>query len=776
MGRRVRWRVLVAAVAVLSAVTVWQNANADESPSNAAPAGVVIRVLSNRADLISGGQALVEVILPAEADPSSARIDVAGRDVTAQFAPGRMDGLLAGIPAENMLGIDPNANALVGLVSGLAVGSNVLRASLPDGSGTTLTIINHPSGGPVFSGPQVQPWSCNAGATNAQCDRAPTIAYFYMPAALSSAPDQGSGQSELPAVSQAVAPDPRFQPYDPANPPPPAVVATTTTDGGVTVPFIVRVETGTIDRGPYSISVLADPSQPWSPWEPQAGWNHKLLFSGASSCGISYNEGATPWSEFAIALRRGFAVAFNHLMNTGTDCNLAVEAEAMMMTKEHFIEQYGLVRYTMGMGSSGGAIIQHWIANAYPGLYDGAVGSLTFPDGWTNQWKSEDCISLLGYWNDPSRWAPGVTWTPADWSEVTEYDSPAACQSWAGFKNLFTPADETGQVPAADVYDAQANPNGVRGTLWDYSVAQLGRRPSSSWTASEQQIGHGFANRPLDNVGVQYGLNALADGLITPAQFADLNAKVGGHDIDYNPQPPRTEADLAGLAVVYRSGYLNQANNLDIPVIDMQGPDVSGTHDLYHAWSLRARLDRANGNHENQVIWESPGGYGGFDLTLEPQALALVDQWLSAIEADQSDRPFAQKVVANKPAAAVDKCTNLAGGGAPCVIPPSGSPRLGAGAPLVDDIAKCQLRPLNRAAYLPVQFSDAEWSQLQLAFPTGVCDYAKPGVKQQPTVAWLTYEDGPGGEALGPAPESVPFGCRRRGVDRKRSDLIFCQR
>ena len=32
---------------------------------------------------------------------------------------------------------------------------------------------------------------------------------------------------------------------------------------------------------------------------------------------------------------------------------------------------------------------------------------------------------------------------------------------------------------------------------------------------------------PWDNVGVQYGLKALRDGLITPAQFLDLNANVG---------------------------------------------------------------------------------------------------------------------------------------------------------------------------------------------------------------------------------------------------------
>jgi len=53
----------------------------------------------------------------------------------------------------------------------------------------------------------------------------------------------------------------------------------------------------------------------------------------------------------------------------------------------------------------------------------------------------------------------------------------------------------------------------------------------------EKKIGRGFAGRPYDNVGVQYGLRALFAGDISPAQFVDLNAKVGGVDIDYAGQP-----------------------------------------------------------------------------------------------------------------------------------------------------------------------------------------------------------------------------------------------
>ena len=38
----------------------------------------------------------------------------------------------------------------------------------------------------------------------------------------------------------------------------------------------------------------------------------------------------------------------------------------------------------------------------------------------------------------------------------------------------------------------------------------------------------GYARNTFDNVGVQYGLGALKDGKITPAEFLKANAQVGG--------------------------------------------------------------------------------------------------------------------------------------------------------------------------------------------------------------------------------------------------------
>jgi hypothetical protein len=79
-------------------------------------------------------------------------------------------------------------------------------------------------------------------------------------------------------------------------------------------------------------------------------------------------------------------------------------------------------------------------------------------------------------------------------------------------------------------------------------------------------------------------------------------------------------------------------------------------------------------------------------------------------------------------------------------------------------VLKCQLKPLNPADY-PVTFTPAQWQELQQAFPLGVCDYSRPGVDQQPTVPWLTYQDAAGhviygGRPMGSAPTSTAFAPR----------------
>ena len=78
-----------------------------------------------------------------------------------------------------------------------------------------------------------------------------------------------------------------------------------------------------------------------------------------------------------------------------------------------------------------------------------------------------------------------------------------------------------------------------------------------------------------------------------------------------------------------------------------------------------------------------------------------------------------------------------------------------AGGPRSEDVLKCQLKPLDAADYGAVTFSAAQWGRLQAVFSTGVCDWSKPGVGQQLAVSPLTFQAGPGGQPLPPAPVST---------------------
>jgi hypothetical protein len=138
-----------------------------------------------------------------------------------------------------------------------------------------------------------------------------------------------------------------------------------------------------------------------------------------------------------------------------------------------------------------------------------------------------------------------------------------------------------------------------------------------------------------------------------------------------------------------------------------------------------------------------------------------MDEWLSAVYGDHRNVPQSVKVVQDKPKAAVDACwingaevTNAATCNA--AYPTYADPRITAGAPLADNYVKCQLTPLDRRDYPAGTFTNAQWAALQSVFPTGVCNWEKPPAGYQPSIPWLTYQNGPGGQPLPSAPTSQP--------------------
>jgi hypothetical protein len=694
---------------------------------------LAIRVLSNRADLISGGDALVAIDLGL-ADPATVQVLLNNRDITSAFAV-RPDGQFAG------------------LVTGLDNGRNVLRARVRGNAPKRVVIENHPSGGPILSGPQVTPYICNPNASNpplgsavdAQCNAPTKVDYLYRNLA-----DQ-------------------FVAYDPANPPPSAAIKPTTTDAGKTGPFIVERVTGTANRGIYQIAVLVDPTRPIEPWSAEQPWSHKLYYMFGGGCGTDHTQRAPGNVLQATQLGLGFAVATSSLNTFQQNCNDVVSAEATMMVREIIIERYGQIRYSMGSGFSAGTMQQHLLAENYPGLLDGLTTGLAFPDHMSQVMGSLDCRLLFHYfWPTSPLTLPGhlaaspnpLFPTPGSRQHVWG-SNPVDPDNLCGQKVLLFGADRTELLPASGVgcglpsnliWHPTTNPTGERCGIFDYERAIFGTVP-----AADAPNGKGRSG--TDNVGVQYGLRALQAGHITAEQFVDLNSKIGGIDIDGNFVSERKAADPTALRILYGSGRTNSGTGAaDIPEIDNRTgnqPDDTGFHPAFESFAYRERLDEANGDHDNHILWLSrPGG-------MVPSQFDFMRRWLDALTADTSSDPQSVKVRRAKPADLKDTCFMAGGvqGDLTCngTWRYWGAPRQVAGGPLSSDVMKCRLVPLRARDY-PATFTAEQWAKLRRAFPAGVCDYSRPGVNQQPPKArWLTFEHGPGGRPLGEPPTSRPM-------------------
>ena len=300
-------------------------------------------------------------------------------------------------------------------MTGLDLGANVLTAQLPGGAEASATIVNHPNGGPVFSGPQIQPWTCQAGAVDAQCNQPAEYTLLYK----STTHPEG------------------LLPYDPQSPPDRRRARRRPMKAS-RVPFIVRQERGYQDRDEYKILTLFQPGQPWEPWAPQQQWNHKVLVTHGGGCGGAYSTGDAPLEDYAgtipanpafpqsyiAALGRGFAVMSTALDNNGHNCNIAVQAESLMMAKERLIEQYGELRYTIGTGCSGGSLVQQQVSNAYPGIYQGLLTTCAYPDTFSAGAQFADYHMLRTYFEDPSKWGLGVAWSPTQFADVEGHLTP----------------------------------------------------------------------------------------------------------------------------------------------------------------------------------------------------------------------------------------------------------------------------------------------------------------------------------------------------------------
>src|SRR5437899_5089010 len=506
------------------------------------PQSLQMRALSTHADRVSGGDVLVQISLPRSPRKGDVIISLNGRVVTSAFhetAPG----------------------TLVGLVTGLSVGDNRMIAEAKGVGTKSLRLVNYPITGPVVSGPhgkvstQDRPFICQTAtftlpdgsklgpSKDTDCSADTRITYVYLP-------QGGTAFKPLPSTTSL-----------------PADVAKTTTLTGVQMPFVVRVETSTINRGIDQIAVLHDPTseaQP-TPFVPPKGWNQKLIAVQGFGCPAGwYIQGGAEGNLPGVAelldrarLGEGYATFANTLQHPSNNCNALLGGETMMMSKEHFIEEFGVPRATLSVGCSGGSYTSLQYGDAFPGLIDGVLISCTFPDAMGIAFSGSDGHLLTHYFTSTNP----TGFTGAQQIAVSGYKTSASAnpkQAWFDAANQSGRTDPvpgrvdvpgyvsspwSAVVPADQRYHPVDNPHGARATVYDADRNVMGIDART-----------GFALRPFDNVGVQYGLGALNSGAITKAQFLDLNEGIGGYDQDFNYVASRAAGDVGAIERMQQSG------------------------------------------------------------------------------------------------------------------------------------------------------------------------------------------------------------------------------
>ncbi len=674
--------------------------------------GLEIVTLSAHPDKVSGDDVLVRINVPGGASPDSITIRRNGDDITSAFRP------------------DPAGNALLALVEGLRPGQNWLEASAASGLSARLSILNFPITGPIFSGPHQKPFVCETetfklpdGTTlgpplDDDCSVKTRVTYVYKTSTDAVRPLESMGS--LP-------PD----------------IAWTTTSTGQRVPYLVRIETGTINRGIYQFAVLHDPSSEAapSPVAPPKAWNRRLLYSFGGGCvGGWYRQGSRVGSVMNDEIvGRGYAEAVSTLNVFGNNCQDVTAAETMMMVKERFIEAYGSPLFTFGRGGSGGSYQQLQIADNYPGLLDGIIPSATFPDVLETTQFLVDAQLLDRYF-------------AGEGSLLS--DEKKLAISGTGLQNVKGTAASAGRInpsafcpvelPPALRYDPLINRAGARCDIFDHTANVYGRDPAT-----------GFARRAIDNTGVQYGLAALNAQKITAEEFLQLNERIGGYDNDGNLSDARASADIDALRAAYRTGRVTNggAGLATVPIIDFREytdqTERGDVHLKYHSFSLRERLRAANGNADNSVMLVAAAKVPS-SRQAQSYAIEKMDEWLTNISRDTVAGPASEKIKRARPQDLVDSCYTATGeritepqrfseGECHNTYPAFPPPRMVAGGPSANNVLKCSLKPIDFADYT-VPFSPQERERLAGIFPQGVCDWSRPGIEQQKLIGtWLRY-------------------------------------
>ncbi|MCJ0762528.1 DUF6351 family protein [Variovorax terrae] len=648
-----------------------------------------------------------------------------------------------------------------------------------------------PSGETAFSGPQQQPFLCLTSLSNLgepivdnqdgigqpvyqvpgntaspllgyskRCGVKTQVRYFYY---------TGSDFAAFDPATQFVTPPANLQ---------------RVRINGADLPFVVRVEAGTINRFSYSVAMLAPFAE--STATPKdldnSVWNQKMVYWMRGGVGVGHQQGKAMWfgglwgEEKPVMprlLEQGYAVVSSSGNETGVHYNVRLAEETAVMVKEHFVQTYGKPKYTVAMGISGGAVQQYLFAQNRPkGLFDAGVPIQSYPDMVTQAIYVSDCSLLEQYFKDEVALNAGSMW--ATWTNRTLVEglstSATKTNKFLGGAGSSECIEGWGTAAPGVInpvftdpaYQATANALG-----WPTAFTNV---KWTHWNDLANIYGtdaRGYAPIPVDNVGVQYGLKALKDGFITADEFLRINACAGSwkEQDEYltwlmppadpfdsrnmrrsadcrtgaGTPAPRRSGSLKAMNIAYTAGQVFTGKSLDIPLIDLRPwkEDQLDMHNSRQSFSERARLAAGGGNQANQVIWFTGETSTTGVATRAMDALSILDAYLTtgtrpARFTDQCFTNAGQTIAAgsqvwngildNRPAGACTQSYKV-----------YSSPRMVAGDSFRGDMFKCALKPVATAladgTYGATDpFSTAEKTWLNKVFAAGVCDYSKPDV------------------------------------------------
>ncbi len=549
---------------------------------------------------------------------------------------------------------------------------------------------------------------------------------------------------------------------------------------------LIRVEHGVINRFIYSMIMPIERADLGDRASSNL-WNKKLIYHFGGGSGIGFRQGRQKMDKLMQIYQQEFKEGYSLITSTGNRTsytyNIFLSEDTARRVKKHFVSIFGEPEYTVGIGGSGGALSQYLMAQNVDDLLDAIIPLYSYPDMVSQSLYALDCDLLNNYYQFRSK--DKLLWRDYDYRQSVEgLNSLNGKEQKYGFLQTvnqvysggfpFFPKGNSECINGWFGISSYLN-NPKQGFLKNMFSKQIQNKTHwSYWEDMVQIYGRddtGFARSTYDNDGVQYGLRALREGVLSVDDFVDINKKVGGWVSQQRMQAeqiwaplgrklalwlslwsrqnifqtvqgiaPRSIGDDLAIEAAYRYGQIF-IGKVDIPVLDVRHY-LEDELDMHHAsasFSSRLRISDAMGHSDNHVVWVSH-----HDDQPIHRAFKAMDQWLAHRKKGLTDRPdniadscFDQNgAVVHQGDRVWDGPWNQQPNGQ-CMneFPIFSNSRIQAGAQWRGALFKCHHMSVDSAIAQGVYVSHnmAPYvGVLQQIFPSGVCDYTK-GDKAMPT-------------------------------------------